>query len=1062
MIGQGQEPRRGLAKFGAFVAVVMLALSVPAMAFAATASFTSKTPVPGSSSLVKKPTLSVIAYDKYGVTGTHYWMKLDGTKVAVKITRFSGWGTRKFMLSFAVPTNLSVGTHTVAVRVSDARSHISDTSWSFTVDAPPATTSNVVLNYVGLANITLTATNADDTFYILDGGPVTLYTGPINVTSTDAYHQQHTLEYWSVDENGNVETHHMVPFLVMKTFAMNHALPTLAADSNCVLSGCHGQDHRTSTGKPTTIADIHNFQQQPTGTILPPGCAACHSGDAVVTSDCSLVACHGPNGPHGDTGPGGTGHVAIASVPTTPGAPVCTQSGCHVEAGVVAIHNGQCALCHGSTDTNVVAVIAAGGATCEDCHDQGFTDIHSLGNAPHATVASDASTSCVGVNNACHAFPSVVTIHATQLPGGPTPQGCVTCHNPGIDLPASAANCQQSMCHPTGLAVHGALPASHVTTNTCASGNNAAQCHASNVATIHTTRPAGSSISIPGCAACHANGVTPSNNCSATGCHDGVAQPLNPHAAITLHTGVASNVCFTSGCHNHNVSVIHDAWIDPPGCAACHAAGVTASTTCATAACHPNEHAHQDTDHASALPAGCISAGCHAAGTTPTTVDLGLEHNLYGVVCIDCHNSSDERVIAAIENHTNKCIDCHSGTGSNPNLNSDFHGFEFLNPANASGHNIAGNSIGAKTRFDGTQGVTLRWEALETTTLAGFADGRNGSYVEGETHTVTTQWDFPTANVFWASTDASAPVSATKGLTAASIVTCSGVNGCHDAASGINASGPHGSTQTWDLDPNYPGDYSYAELTKYVTANLAYVSSGVSPLYNTPLSASGIAMFPGAATGADITSAAVASTATVPGWVPGVTALGNRTDGTKGATAVICAKCHDLENLNLGGVDGTGAIPTVEGANTAHDSHHQDQLDGSPQCVNCHVGIPHGWKMPRLLVDSDVDSAPYLDPQMVGTTRATSTGDNTGNTTKLTAGFGQGFNGQGMQALSGVNNHVLGGPGGVQPYATGTGLAEPSLNFAHNGMAYWAEPQCQACGDHSGETPAQIINEPAE
>ena len=93
----------------------------------------------------------------------------------------------------------------------------------------------------------------------------------------------------------------------------------------------------------------------------------------------------------------------------------------------------------------------------------------------------------------------------------------------------------------------------------------------------------------------------------------------------------------------------------------------------------------------------------------------------------------------------------------------------------------------------------------------------------------------------------------------------------------------------------------------------------------------------------------------------------------------------------------------------------------------------------------------------LGTTRATSTGTNTGDTRNPLTGF----NGQGMQALSGVNNHTLGGSNGTpgwQPYAAGSGLAEPSLNQAHNGMAYWDESQCQACGDHPGENaPAKII-----
>ncbi len=51
----------------------------------------------------------------------------------------------------------------------------------------------------------------------------------------------------------------------------------------------------------------------------------------------------------------------------------------------------------------------------------------------------------------------------------------------------------------------------------------------------------------------------------------------------------------------------------------------------------------------------------------------------------------------------------------------------------------------------------------------------------------------------------------------------------------------------------------------------------------------------------------------------------------------ICAKCHDLN----GSTDTTWS-------NTAHARlQHQNSTRG--MCINCHIGIPHGWKRPRLL-----------------------------------------------------------------------------------------------------------------
>ena len=480
----------------------------------------------------------------------------------------------------------------------------------------------------------------------------------------------------------------------------------------------------------------------------------------------------------------------------------------------------------------------------------------------------------------------------------------------------------------------------------------------------------------------------------------------------TTHT--VSGPCFNAGCHSTDVTVIHSAWANPPGCAACHSAGKTPSLDCAT--CHSNIGTVHGFAHANA--SGTKSTACTACHGT----DLPTVHIAKGCVC---HTASflvgEMTTLLAAGNA--ECVDCHKGDHAG-------HGFDMT----ASGHSTTTyGKKGPYTKFDGSQGPLLQWKAEKTTTLAGYADGRNGAYRVGDIATVTTAWDFPTVNVFWKSDDASAPDTAIKGLTKNSIITC---QDCH---TGLNASGPHGAAQNWGLDPNYPGDFSYAELTKYVTCNSQYSSTMPAEVaqYGIPLSVSGIAMRSG------LTSAAT---------------LKSRTDGTTGATAVICAKCHDLENVVTAANNGT-ALDSVEGANTAHDSHHQDQVDGSAQCVNCHIGVPHGWKMPRLLVDTDVNVAPYRDPQQIGTTRTFSTGNNVGNTINPLTGF----NGQGMQALSGVNDHPLGGPGGTQPYGTGDGLPTATLNLGHVGTAYWSEEQCQACGEHSGTKnapAAQIINEP--
>jgi len=72
---------------------------------------------------------------------------------------------------------------------------------------PPTTTADALSSYIGMAAVTLTATDDADgsgvayTYYSLDGGTET--TGSIVMTSTVG---THTLEFWSVDAAGNVES----------------------------------------------------------------------------------------------------------------------------------------------------------------------------------------------------------------------------------------------------------------------------------------------------------------------------------------------------------------------------------------------------------------------------------------------------------------------------------------------------------------------------------------------------------------------------------------------------------------------------------------------------------------------------------------------------------------------------------------------------------------------------------------------------------------------------------------------------------------------------------------
>lgn len=73
---------------------------------------------------------------------------------------------------------------------------------------------------------------------------------------------------------------------------------------------------------------------------------------------------------------------------------------------------------------------------------------------------------------------------------------------------------------------------------------------------------------------------------------------------------------------------------------------------------------------------------------------------------------------------------------------------------------------------------------------------------------------------------------------------------------------------------------------------------------------------------------------------------GITTDGSSATTAVLCAKCHDLYD------DGVKRY-----SNSAHGQSSHNRASGTT-CNSCHIGIPHGWKRPRLL-GYESDPLPY-------------------------------------------------------------------------------------------------------
>jgi len=340
----------------------------------------------------------------------------------------------------------------------------------------------------------------------------------------------------------------------------------------------------------------------------------------------------------------------------------------------------------------------------------------------------------------------------------------------------------------------------------------------------------------------------------------------------------------------------------PPGCAACHAAGKTPSTNCAV--CHadivtPHNYV---TAHARVQPLLALnSTACVACHGSDLKNVLPAGNDITGVIehngC-SCHAYGEARGKTA-------CEGCHTGTHA-------AHGFDMK----VSGHNTTNyGTVGALSKFDGSQ---------------------NGVVVKNSANaTITQEWPLPTAGVFWSQAKAKTgtetpPATANTTVGWGSVITC---QDCHTNLS--LATGPQGANQaSFGLDPNYPDDWTQAELTSFDPTGMRSIlttTGSSNPYYNKAASAPAGSGY---------------SAGTVP-------------------IKAICTKCHKLIAQGQGIPAQTRAGRSQQGfgwSNEVHMEHHADRIDGTGNCVSCHVAIPHGWKRPRLLVYSS-DAAPYKAPQ---------------------------------------------------------------------------------------------------
>jgi hypothetical protein len=620
------------------------------------AQFSSATPAT-SAFVGPNPTVSVVVYDKYGISGSTAYrsMTIDGVLKPTTMTRLSG--TTKSRLSYAVPASapLTNGPHTVAVMVKDAQGHSFLYTWTINVDtAPPVTTmaGGFPIYYTGLTDrIQLSATDSGSgvahTYYILDNGPLTEGTSVFAVFGLGS----HTLTYWSVDKLGNVEARNTAT----STVTALHSLLSQYQSLDCFAAGCH-VDHDNTTTTPSVTA-IH--------AAVPGrhdnGCGICHSGVGIPTADCATIGCHSPTDAYPVADPHSAHHPSIMSTLTVPSG--CTRDTCHGTTLVSSYTHPTCQTCHNSTDPVVQAAIAAGiatgtptAATCETCHlhmnggaTPSYTAIHASGDASHAVSGSCFSAGCHSAD---------VSVTHTQ---GDNPPGCTACHPNATHTTAGppSTNCDQ--CHTGIAAIHSFTHANAAGTqsSTCVS------CHGSDLPTVHASLGC-FCHSDPSLAATMATLIA-SGQAQCTDCHNTVHDLVGAHASTigsTSATITIAGVGYVEPCSMcHAVSDLRT--IHGNNCDACHLTDVDATLGgawqkgCAQGNCHAGTspipmHGNVTAAHAtsSSVTASCGGSGCHG-----TVTDAAAIHAAHGG-CADCHANPDHAASLV-------CSTCHPDTPHN-------------------------------------------------------------------------------------------------------------------------------------------------------------------------------------------------------------------------------------------------------------------------------------------------------------------------------------------------------------------------------------------------------------
>jgi hypothetical protein len=538
----------------------------------------------------------------------------------------------------------------------------------------------------------------------------------------------------------------------------------------------------------------------------------------------------------------------------------------------------------------------------------------------------------------CHLStdPNVVATIASRA------DACTGCH---VDVPA--------FHNYGGVGQNHALPDLYCVTTPGCHGTGAA-----NIAAIHGAKLLpGIGHAAPGCAACHAPGVTPTNNCAAIACH-GAQGPHGEHAVITSS---GTPACTQSACHGTATLTIHASCAvchdpsssssiptatitaviaageagTPAHCESCHtsvavahvaiAGAHTVSGSCFVSTCHGTDVTRMHTNDfrgTGATPPGC--AACHGPGKTPSTNCTSCHAD---IVTPHDYATAHAGVTTMLDTNSSTCVACHgdnlttvaSGAGSPVVYSVPPVAGQVTEHKGCSCHayfeagqnegNLPAGQVGCQNCHATAHYSAHGWGKGFTvsghnTTTFGTVGARTDFSSLGITDTVgaapSAQFPLTVNNTFKA------------GYSWTSTVSC---EDCHTGLVPGEVAGPHGGQTfaNWGIDPAYSGSFETASLWG---GTYAQKVSGGTTVTIGPF-AEGIAQWAPAGTTEEQKQELVnyqvvtpdMSNATTTALVPG--------PATVTAGNVICVKCHDL-------YDATKTTGFKGWANYAHEHHSAD------------------------------------------------------------------------------------------------------------------------------------------